>query len=197
MSSTTHTRRMAVNVMSSQQILELEAKYEALGKEIAMAKLIRDKHEEITQVEAEFEDLKRAKDALETSYRDEHALLSAKVASANAKLTSLKDCLVQTKVPKKPVKKAKVAKASILDIVSDVALDECSEDSLHLFNLRKMSYFRIGHLDAEQEYVWHSRGDLWFVNEDGSPGSYAGILIGKYRDESPEAMADEPILLFE
>jgi len=179
---------MALNIMTTQEITELEAKYDALGKQIAMAKLVREKHEEISQAETEFEALKTEKELLETNYREQHGLLSAKVASANAKLASLKDCLLESLVPKKPVvpKRKK-------PVVESIPYEPDEFFQLLQFSKGGKDYLRLGHL-VDGDKVWDEGGYTWLRNEDGSRGPYAGRMFGTKLINTPQIMAEEPEL---
>ena len=76
---------------------------------------------------------------------------------------------------------------------AEAADEEESDDSLIPFTLRKVKYLRWGHLDEDDEEVWHEDGDLWFATPEGGKGAYAGKLKpNKQIDSSPEAMALEP-----
>lgn len=59
------------------------------------------------------------------------------------------------------------------------------------FKLNGVQYIRLGSKDADGNIEWEKEGDLW-NSVDGDKGSYAGKLIGKKIDSSPETMAAEP-----
>lgn len=71
---------------------------------------------------------------------------------------------------------------------------EEAEDEFLPFSIGKASYMRFGHINAEEETVWHEGGHLWLA-VDGARGAYAGKVDAKGKlDKSEAAMNDEPEL---
>ena len=100
-----------------------------------------------------------------------------------------------------PAAPAPVAK----EVVEEAAVDlgeaaeeteaaEEADDEFLPFSIGKASYLRFGHINADDETVWHEGGHLWLA-VDGERGAYAGKVGPKGKlDTSAEAMADEPEL---
>ena len=53
------------------------------------------------------------------------------------------------------------------------------------------AYLRVGHLDAEGDGVWNEGNWLWAVKEDGSRGTFAGVLLASGKIDTK---AEEPEL---
>lgn len=66
-------------------------------------------------------------------------------------------------------------------------------DEFMPFTLGKASFFRFGHLNADEEVVWHEGGHVW-LSVAGERGAYAGKIINKKLVDDAAAMADEPEL---
>jgi hypothetical protein len=113
-----------------------------------------------------------------------------------------------TKAAKAAPAPADAAPAPVVDVaVEEAAVDlgeeaeeateeaaEEVEDEFLPFSIGKTSYLRFGHINSDDETVWHEGGHLWLA-VDGERGAYAGKLNAKGKlDTSEAAMADEPEL---
>lgn len=109
-----------------------------------------------------------------------------------------------TKAAKSAAAPADAAPAAVDDAaVEEAAVDlseeapaaEEAEDEFLPFSIGKASFMRFGHINTEEETVWHEGGHLWLVAADGSRGAYAGKVDAKGKhDKSEAAMNDEPEL---
>ena len=118
-----------------------------------------------------------------------------KVAAAKRAATkAAKSAAAPADAPPAPVDDAVVEEAAV-DLSDAAPAEEEAEDEFLPFSIGKARYMRFGHINAEDETVWHEGGHLWLAAADGSRGAYAGKLDAKGKlDTSEAAMNDEPEL---
>jgi hypothetical protein len=123
-----------------------------------------------------------------------------KVAAAKRAATkAAKSAAAPADAPPAPVDDAVVEEAAVdLSDAAEEAAEEAeeeAEDEFLPFSIGKARYMRFGHINAEDETVWHEGRHLWLAAADGSRGAYAGKLDAKGKlDTSEAAMNDEPEL---
>jgi hypothetical protein len=189
------------------------------GAHLAWCSRYRDANQaEWIEFEAEWK-LSHPKGSAASSVADDSSVAGSAVASEGGAAPAKKARKTQSAEVKAAaaIKRAatKAAKAGIAppdappadtqdEVVEEEAVDlsqatveaeeaEEVDDELLPFTIGKTSYQRWGHLDAEEQPVWHPSGWTWRVNADGSRGAFAGKVDAKGKlDSSPSAMADPP-----